>query len=172
VRALLFNALAFQLGWIACVVGGDRLALPTVVIILGLHAVVSGCQRAEWLVIALSAALGIGLDSALHFFGILRFDDFASWGVPLWLAALWLLFATTLNHSLRWLQWHPLWAALIGAVFAPLSYWGGARLGAASFGITMPAALAVLAVCWGLLLPLLGAMMRHRIRVLSLCSGF
>ncbi|HSB96358.1 MAG TPA: DUF2878 domain-containing protein [Spongiibacteraceae bacterium] len=169
---LLFNALAFQLGWIACVLGGDRLALPTIAIMLVLHAIVSGCQRAEWLVIALSAALGIGLDSALHFFGILRFDDFASWGVPLWLAALWLLFATTLNHSLGWLQGRPLLASLVGALLAPLSYWVGARFGAARFGIAVPAALAVLAVCWGLLLPLLGAMMRHRIRVLSLCSGF
>ena len=164
-----FNALLFQLGWITCVVGGDRVALLAVAVGLSLHGFIFRVDRTEWCVIALSAGIGFGLDSALHRCGVLLFSAVAVWGAPLWLAALWLLFATTLNHSLHWLQGRPWLAALCGALFAPLSYWGGARLGAADFGVETPTALIILAACWGLLLPVLSAMMRHRIRVLSLC---
>jgi len=167
--ALLLNALLFQLGWWVCVLGGDGVALAFVAGALLLHWCCSRPDAAEWLCIALSAAIGCLLDSSLHSFGILRFAETAGFGIPLWLVALWLLFATTLNHSLRWLQARGWLAMLLGAAAGPLSYWGGEQLGAAQFGVAAPVACLILAVCWGLLLPLLNAMMRRRRRVLLLC---
>lgn len=169
--ALLLNALLFQLGWWVCVLGGDGIAIAFVAGALLLYWRYARPDRAEWLCIALSAGIGCLLDSSLHAFGVLRFAETATFSIPLWLVALWLLFATTLNQSLRWLQARSLLAALLGAGAGPLSYWGGAQLGAAQFGIAAPVACLVLAVCWGLLLPLLNAMMRRRRRVLLLCMS-
>jgi hypothetical protein len=55
--------------------------------------------------------------------------------------SLWLAFATTLNHSLRWLTCRPVAAALAGALGGPLAYLAGAKLGAltlATPAITLP----------------------------------
>jgi uncharacterized protein DUF2878 len=155
-----WNGLIFQLGWFLCVTGGDVIALGAALAGLILHAVIGRCGWAEWLCIGVAALIGITLDSALHYFGVLQFSNVTGWGVPLWLASLWLLFATTLNRSLRWLQTRPLLAALCGALFAPLSYWAGAQIGTASFGIATTIALTVLTAAWSLLLPILSAMMR------------
>ena len=168
---LLLNALLLQIGWWLCVAGGNRIAAVTAGVILLVHALVNRCELSEWLCIVLCASLGVLLDGALHAFGILQFATPSVFGVPFWLVAVWLIFATTLNHSLRWLQTHRYWAIWLGASTAPLSYWGGVQLGAAHWGRAIPQALAIIALCWGLLLPLLSAMMRHRTRVQSLCCG-
>jgi hypothetical protein len=167
---LVLNALIFQLGWWLAVLGGDRVALLVAATTLVLHGLCISRERAEWLCIVATVAIGCVLDSTLHSLDILQFPAFSGVGVPLWLATIWLLFATTLNHSLRWLQKHWFWAVLLGVFIAPLSYWAGVRFGVASFGVATPLALAILAICWGLLLPLLSAMMRHRTRVEWLCK--
>jgi hypothetical protein len=65
-----------------------------------------------------------------------------------------MLFATTLNVSLRWLRGRPLLGALLGAVGGPLAYLAGAKLG--GIELLEPAlALSALAAGWALLLPLL-----------------
>jgi hypothetical protein len=43
---------------------------------------------------------------------------------------LWIVFATTLGHSLRWLMNRPVAAAVAGAIGGPLAYLAGGRLGA------------------------------------------
>jgi hypothetical protein len=67
---------------------------------------------------------------------------------------MWMLFATTLNVSLRWLRRYPLAAIALGAIGGPLAYWAGARLGAMEFAAPV-AATAALAFGWALLTPLL-----------------
>ena len=165
---LVANALLFQFGWLACVLGGDRVAVPVAAALLLLHWWFFSREAAEWLCIAFTVAIGVALDITLESAGVLQFANDTP--IPLWLVALWALFATTLNHSLRWLQPHWAWAALLGAGAGPFSYWSGVQLDAAWFGIGTLAACGVLAACWGLLLPFLSAMMRRRYRVLSLCN--
>ena len=65
---------------------------------------------------------------------------------------LWMLFATTLNVSLRWLRRMPAAAVVLGALGGPLAYWGGARLGGMTFAAPL-AATVVLAVGWAVLTP-------------------
>ena len=56
--------------------------------------------------------------------------EFAA-GFPLWLALLWLGFALTLAHGLRWLLRLPRWQqALLGGVGGASSYVTGAVMGA------------------------------------------
>jgi hypothetical protein len=65
---------------------------------------------------------------------------------------MWLSFATTLNVSLRWLRKRLWTAAGFGAIGGPVSYFAGQQLGALQF-VNNGAALAALAVGWGLVIP-------------------
>jgi hypothetical protein len=69
------------------------------------------------------------------------------------MVALWAEFAIALNVTLRWLKRRPVLAGMLGAVFGPLSFLGGVRLGAARF-VDEPAALVTLACMWAVLMPL------------------
>jgi hypothetical protein len=73
------------------------------------------------------------------------------------MVALWGEFAIALNVTLRWLKRRPLLAMLLGAVFGPLSFLGGVRLGGARFVDEVPA-LITLAVMWAALMPLVMAL--------------
>lgn len=50
--------------------------------------------------------------------------------VPVWILALWLAFATTLNVSLAWMQGRYIISILFGAAGGPLAYLGAERIGA------------------------------------------
>jgi hypothetical protein len=74
---------------------------------------------------------------------------------PIWLLAVWWIFAASIPHFFSWLRDRPLLAAALGAGCAPLSYFAGVKLGAISlpqgewiFGF-------VVAAEWGLGLPLM-----------------
>jgi hypothetical protein len=73
---------------------------------------------------------------------------------PLWLAALWVLLGTTLRGSLNWLARRYWLSAVLGAVAGPLSYLGGAKLGAASLPADCAFSVAALAVGWAVAMPL------------------
>lgn len=56
--------------------------------------------------------------------------DFGTGGylLPLWLALLWAVLGTTLNHCLAWTA-KPLWRAVVlGAIGGPMSYYAGSQL--------------------------------------------
>ncbi len=79
---------------------------------------------------------------------------------PYWIVAMWLLFATLLNRSLRWMHDRLAVAAVFGAIGGPLAFYAGHRLGAVEFG-NFPLAMVALAIGWALILPLLVAMARR-----------
>jgi hypothetical protein len=164
--AIAINVIAFQAGWFACVLGaaaGHAWVGPVVVgAALALHFARAARAGAE-VRLALSAlAIGLAWDGALLHLGLLAFTAPGpiEAAPPPWMLALWPLFASTLNVSLRWLHARPVAAAILGAVSGPLSYWAGARLGALALpdpGI----ALALLAAGWAAITPLLLALARR-----------
>jgi hypothetical protein len=158
-EALLLNLLAFQAGWFACVLGAARgwpLFGPLVaVVIIAPTAWFAPRPRAFLLLLATGALVGLCWDSTLAALGLMRFagTHFAPLA-PLWIVALWVLFASTCNRSLRWLQSSVPLAVALAVVAAPLSYLAGARLGA----LQLPrgtAGLVAQAVGWGVILPAL-----------------
>ncbi|UTA48639.1 DUF2878 domain-containing protein [Simiduia sp. 21SJ11W-1] len=127
---LIANALLFQLGWWAIVLTHNLYSLFIIAIYLAVHFWLLAEHRVrEAVFIALATCLGALVDLLWFKLGILQ----AEGGYPLWLLALWPLFLSTLYHSLAWLGGQWLWAALLGAVFAPLSYWGGVAFTPVSF---------------------------------------
>lgn len=154
----LFNFVAYQLAWLACVLGaahdlawaGAALALVVTAVHLALHR-----DAAELRLIVCAAAIGFFVDSALVRTHVVVFES-AGWDgwAPLWIVSLWIAFATTLNHSLRWLASRPWVAALAGAIGGPLAYLAGAKLGALTILTPVPA-LILIATLWALAMGLL-----------------
>jgi Protein of unknown function (DUF2878) len=163
---VLVNFLAFQAGWFACVLGAARgwpwtgTALAAAAVILHLWRAARPAEELK--LVAIAVVIGVAWDSLLINLDLVDFptgtvvDGFA----PQWILALWALFATTLNVSLRWLQDRLLVAVVLGAVAGPLSYWAGARLGALGLLDPVPA-LVALAIGWAVMTPLLLEMARH-----------
>jgi hypothetical protein len=155
-RAILANALRFQIGWFAAVLGAAH-GRPGTGALLALALAAWSLARAQapratLALIALVTMVGGLWDSALGRWGGLRLQDAGAAGLaPAWIFCLWALFATTLEVSLRWLQGRWALATLLGAVAGPLAYWGGARLDAAR--LEGPQTLALIALGWAALLP-------------------
>lgn len=165
IRSPLTNVVNFalaQAGWFACVIGAARgtpwLGPAVAAAIVAFHLARARSRRAEWRLLAVVAAIGLVLDGWLKGTGLVAYAaDTVSlrWVAPMWIVALWVLFATTLNQSMIWLRGRSVIAALLGAIFGPLSYLSGARLGAASFPNGKTAALVALAAAWAAVIPLL-----------------
>lgn len=165
-HALLFNFIAFQAGWFACVLAAARgwpwAGTVTAAAIVAWH-VARAARPAEELKLITSAVLiGALWDSALTALGWLAFTSgtVIEGAAPHWILALWALFAMTLNVSLRWLQGRWALAAVLGAVAGPLSYWAGARLGAVVL-VAPEFALGALAAGWAMMMPALLALARR-----------
>lgn len=151
-ETLWFNALWFQALWFTAVMGREQL-LPLGLGLLALHLVLVKDKRGELLQFACVGGLGMAVDAGLSFAGVYQFADGAL--VPLWLCCLWLGFAAALGRSLAYFSSKPRLAALAGGVVFPLNYWAGQRLGAVEFGYSLPLTLALIALTWALLFPLL-----------------
>ena len=75
---------------------------------------------------------------------------------PLWLAIVWLLFATIINYALGWLKSRLWLASLLAFISAPGSYYLGARLSESmSFTDNVPLGLLVIGLGWAIILPVL-----------------
>ena len=154
----LVNFVAFQLGWFACVMGGAHgrpwLGTAVALLIAAWHVARAAPPRAELLLLLLCAGIGAVFDSALVAAGWVGYPSgtLVRGTAPHWLVAMWLLFGTTLNVSLRWLRSAPVAAAALGAIGGPLAYWGGERLGGIVF-VEPVAATVAMAVGWAILMP-------------------
>jgi len=166
----LFNFVAYQLAWFACVLGAAHdLAWAGTLFAVAVAALHLALRRdpAELRLVVSAAAIGFLVDSAL---ARAQFVEFASadWNgwAPVWMVSLWMAFATTLNHSLHWLASRPWVAALAGAIGGPLAYLAGAKLGALTLAAPTPA-LILIAGLWAVAMGLLSLLTGARVRAAS-----
>lgn len=141
----------YEAVWLLCVLlenTGALTALP----LLGLHLFLTPRRRPDLFMMALMLATGLVVDGALHAAGVLAFNTGAK-PIPVWLAVVWLALGTLPHHSLAWMKHRHGLCALFGAVGGPLAYWGGVRLGAATFGLGTVQSLFILAAVWAVLWP-------------------
>jgi Protein of unknown function (DUF2878) len=149
----LYNICAYQAAWFACVLGaandvawaGAALAL----VVAAVHITITAHAGAEIKLIAAASVIGLLVDSALARTGQIEFvaGVWAAGWAPYWMLALWAAFATTLNHSLRWVMGRPIVAATFGAAGGPIAYFAGTRLGALEMP-TPEMALPLIAAAW------------------------
>lgn len=156
----LANAVLFQLGWLACVIGGNSLWLLLALAALVIHLRWISSWAAEGRLMLSVVIVGTAVDSVLRYLDVFRFEDAAPL-IPLWLMLLWALLAITLRHCLAWSA-RPWWlASALGAVGGALSYYGGGRLAGVQFPYGEVPTLMVIGVLWAGLFPLLHMMARR-----------
>jgi len=156
------NVLGQQIGWLACVLGAAHghpfLGATIALVIVGFHLRAVPDPGPEAGLLALAAALGLGIESGLQAFGILTYSSpwrSVPWLCPPWIAVLWIQFGTTLRFGFRWLRGRPALAAIVGAIGGPLAFRAGEGLGAVQFAADRRLTYLALAVVWGICFPVL-----------------
>ena len=159
----LANFAIFEAAWFACILGVAH-ARPlwgtaAVVAAIAWHVAISKRPATELALAGVLCAIGLVAESGALALGHVAYPagQPVAWLAPYWMVALWGEFAIALNVTLRWLRRRPWLAGLLGAVFGPLSFLGGVRLGGARF-VDEPAALVTLVVMWAALMPLVIAL--------------
>lgn len=138
--------LGFNVAWLGLITLGN-VFIPAALILLALHLRLLSTKAHELSFILVCTLTGISIDTLLTLTGVFIFSD--SLFIPLWLMALWGLFAATINHSLAFLSKHCAWQYFIGALFGPLSYIAGFNLGSVNFGLSVEKTFLILSVVWG-----------------------
>ena len=157
---LLVNVAAFKLGWISSVVGGAQqipwLGPVVVFAAVALHLSRAQRPRSELMLILSCGLIGAVFDSALVAAGWVTFPSgmFSELMAPYWIVTMWMLFGTTINLSMRWMRGRALLAAAFGFIGGPLAYVAGHKIGGIEF-VDQTAAIAMLAVGWAVIMPLL-----------------
>lgn len=159
-NSIIINLSFFKAGWLASVLAAAA-SMPIVGTTVVAIAVLVHLRRAtnlqgEAQLLVLAALIGIAWESTLVSFGIVEYSaaSILSGTAPYWIVAMWVLFATTLNIGMRWLQKSTLVAAVAGAIGGPMSFLAGQKAGAVSFP-DQALALLVISAGWAVLLPLL-----------------
>ncbi len=156
----LINFIVFQVGWFSCVLsaanGFPWLGLVVVGLIVVLHLKTADKPVHEAQLVALAVVLGFVFDSLLVSSGWVRYPSgmLLSGIAPYWILAMWALFATTLNLSMGWLKGNLVLASFMGAVFGPMSYFAGARLGSIDL-VDFRSSMIALAIIWAVVMPVL-----------------
>ena len=157
---LLANLLAFKIAWVLSVVGAATqmpwLGPIAVLVALALHLRAARKPFEEVLLVLSCALLGARFDSFLVVAGWVSYKAgiFSDYLAPYWIITMWMLFATTLNVSMRWLRGKTMLAVLIGFIGGPASYLGGQAIGSVIL-IDEIAGLIALAIGWAVIMPLL-----------------
>ena len=157
---LMINIAAFKLGWLSSVVGGAQ-QLPwlgplVVLIAIAIHLTRAHRPSSELMLIISCGLIGAFFDSALVAAGWVTFPSgmFSDALAPYWIVTMWMLFATTLNMSMRWMRGRPWLAAAFGLIGGPLAYLAGHKIGGIQF-VEQNAAIAMLAIGWAVMMPVL-----------------
>ncbi len=150
-RDVLINFVLFQAVWFSCVVGGGVYGTiwPGIffVTLLVLSLRNSKCMRQDVLLAMLAMLFGWLIDTLWERLGILDFPGLTI--APSWIVLLWLGVALTVNHSLRYLRDRPILGLPLVALFAPVTYLAGERLGAVH--VPDPYQLWVISLAWAVL---------------------
>ncbi|MBD8527507.1 DUF2878 domain-containing protein [Pseudomarimonas arenosa] len=155
------NLIGFQAVWMASVGGAANgywwLGPLAVCLFAGYQIGVGPDRRADLLILAACAVLGFLVDSLWVQLGWMQFASPLPWAhlAPVWIVAMWIGFALTLNHSLAGFKKRLWLAAAFGLVGGPLAYYAAARAWSAVAIAEGAGPYIGLALAWGVLTPLL-----------------
>lgn len=159
--------IAYEVVWFATVIGASRgLNWPGAVaaaVFIAWRLAVSKQRNAEIRLALVALLFGLLFEGICVGAGLIRYA--APWPLawaPLWLIALWVVFALTVVPLLGYLHTRPWLAGLFGAIGGPLAYLAAARgWHAVIFSDPLWHALLAVAIGWGIAMPLLATLARR-----------
>ena len=125
------NVIVFNINWFftayTVVQGWSYIAVGLILLTTLGHVILSREKIIDSVLYAVAPMIGFCLDTFLVKTGVLLTYEEGPFGKlsPLFMAALWINFATTLPHSLNWIAGRYRWGAILGGVGGPLAYYGG-----------------------------------------------
>ena len=128
------NFICFYVGWFACAASVNWIGPVAVSGLVTMQLPYARDVRKELRVLAIAFVLGMTIDTILEQVGLLTYAGGPRLGplAPLWIGALWVIFASTLTASLGWIR-DRLWiAAVLGAISGPFTYWIASGMDAVS----------------------------------------
>ena len=158
---MILNGLLFEIGWLGAVLAAARgsvlLATLAPLAVAAIHLWQIADRATALRLMAVAAAIGIFGETILL---ALKLSGYAAhWPStatpPIWVVALWLAFATLSLVAMRWFREHLVLTAVLGAIFGPLTYRGGAELGAGYISSPMWPILVGTGILWAIAAPLL-----------------
>ena len=152
----LINFVLFQFGWFVTVWGAAHQKLPlsmtVVALILLVHIMQASQKKEATILLFIIMLLGSIFDQLLLITNLVTYENqFIDYLVPLWIVAMWGLFATTLNLSLSWLKSNLVLAILFGFIGGPVAYFAAEQLNAVQ--LTNHFSIYALALGWAILTP-------------------
>jgi hypothetical protein len=160
-KLIFINFVLFQTAWFITIYSaslglvwfGPVFSLCWLYTHFGLH---KNNWKVDLQIVVISAIIGFILDSMMVLSGIFSFSENASFGYPssIWMVALWVNLALTLNYSLGWLKEKLILSSLFAAVGGPLAYYAGSKMGAINFE-NHTFSIIALSVIWAIAMPLL-----------------
>ena len=157
----LINLILFQSVWFATILGiAQGTIMPGVIglsLFVGVHLLTFESAKIDLALAALAILIGCIVETAVIQAGLIVYmHNLPFEGVaPAWILILWANLALTLNGCLGWLKGRYLLAAVLGATGAPLSYFGGIKLGAAATDSPLGIVLLTYALIYLVITPLL-----------------
>lgn len=133
------NFVLFQLCWfINVMMPGQLSALITLAAVVLHLSWISQRVARELRFIAMAVFLGVSVDILWQNLGVLSFPEnqgyYAEGMIPVWLVAVWLTFATTVNHCLYWMRSWPRLTLLMAPFAGAFAYYSAAQIGALDIG--------------------------------------
>ncbi len=156
------NFILFQIAWFGAIIGGAS-GLPLLgsipaILVVAIHLGVNRNKLVrEALFVVGITLLGVIVETGFISLGALHYSGTSADATlpPVWIVALWFAFGTLPHGSLGWLSGR-LWLQLfLGAIFGPLSYVGGVRLGAATMPEPMIDSIIIIGLGWALAMVLI-----------------
>ena len=163
----LVNYGLYQIGWLACVLGGawhrPWTGFLMAVILGGAHLTLSLERSLEARLVVFATAVGALVEMGQIAAGTYRFTSGTVLDAlpPPWLLAMWAQFATTFRFSLRTLITRPMRAALFGAAGGPIAFLAGERLGAVTLLPPLTHGLLRLSISWAIALVAFSVVVRR-----------
>lgn len=159
---MLLNLVLFQIGWVVTVFGagaGYWWAGPISLLVLAaVFFKLTPWPRTDFALMCAACLIGLIIDTAYVQFGLLRFAEPVPFMglAPIWILGMWMSFALTLNHSMRFFKQRLGLAAVFGLVGGPLAYFVAADKFAAADMLAAPwLVYGTIGVVWALVTPLL-----------------
>lgn len=159
---MIVNFSLFQVAWLAGIIGGANDwpllgALPAIVVV-AVHLLMNSDQlKREISLIFGITILGLIVEMSFVSLGTLHYTGTKIDAVlpPIWIVMLWFAFGTLPHGSLDWMS-RRIWLQLfLGALFGPLSYFGGVRLGAATMSKPIMDSLIIISLGWAVAMVLM-----------------
>jgi len=162
------NAIFFYIIWWGCILGiqySYNYLGPILTIIVGIFHlnIITDFKKEAKLILAVGL-LGLIVESFHLHSNLLDYNGYIftnSLFPPLWILCMWLGFAGTLNYSMFWMKGRWILMIICGAIFGPMSYLAGVKLGVLNLNFSYMLSIIVIGITWGLSIPIMYYMNRE-----------